>query len=340
MSKTVIERLLATPQGFNLFQAISLLESSAAAGPASAHAQMDDVVRLGGWVTLSFEASDIRSITSPAPTGEPFLLRTPVLSLAGAGGPLPQPFTELLLERQAKRDHAMADFLDIFNHRFLAFLYRSRRKHHIALNRGNPSQSSLASTLDALSALGHRSGVRAPDHSAQWLRHAGLFGGAPRSMTGLVAILRDRLNAEVHGTQFRGAWLALESDALSSLRTRGPQRRTRLGQAAVLGRRVWDQGAGLQLDFTRLDLARLQSLLPGGKDHLLTQWLVRRYVPQHMDVRVVLHRSPGGAQPSLVGGATPMRLGWTSWLAGRNHPRPLPPVRLRLTSAPRAGTTS
>lgn len=339
MTKPVIDRLLEAPQGFNLFQAISLLERAAPESTAvgRSHGLRErEAVRLSSVVSLSFEPSDIRSVTGPAPTGEAFLLRTPVLSLAGTGGPLPQSFTELLLERHAKRDHATADFLDIFNHRLLAFLYRSRRKHHVALNATQPSRTSLASTLDAISALGRQSGVRAPDNSTQWLRHAGLLGGAPRSMTGMLAVLRDRLQVTVNGTQFCGSWRALESSAFSRLHTRPATRGTRIGQAAVLGRRVWDQGAGLHLDFTHLSALRLHSLLPGGSDHLLAQWLVRRYVPQDLDVRMALRLAPNEVRQSTLGAANPMRLGWTSWLAGPHFKRPLPPVTLKLTGAPPA----
>lgn len=339
MTKPVIDRLLEAPQSFNLFQAISLLERAApeatAVGHSHAHHERE-AVRLSAVVSLSFEPSDIRSVAHTAPTGENFVLRTPVLSLAGAGGPLPQPFTELLLERHAQRDHATADFLDIFNHRLLAFLYRSRSKHHVALNATRPSGTSLASTLDAISALGRQSGIKAPDNSTQWLRHAGLLGGAPRSMIGLLAILRDRLKVKVNGTQFCGSWRTLESDAFSQLHTQLATRGTRLGQAAVLGRRVWDQGAGLHLDFSHLSPSRLHTLLPGGSDHILAQWLVRRYMPQDLDVRVALRLAPTEVRQSTLGASNPMRLGWTSWLAGPHFKRPLPPVTLKLTGVARA----
>lgn len=340
MTQSVIERLLESPQGFNLFQAISLLERAASPKAGAVgynHAPRErEAVRLSAVVSLSFEPSDIRSVSCKAPTGEAFVLRTPILSLAGAGGPLPLPFTELLLERHAKRDHATADFLDIFHHRLLAFLYRSRRKHHVSLNAAQPSRTSLASTLDAISALGQRAGIRAPDNSTQWLRHAGLLGGAPRSMTGLLAVLRDRLKLKVSGTQFCGSWRTLEADAHSRLHARTSSHGIRLGQAAVLGRRVWDQGAGLHLEFSDLSLSRLHSLLPGGDDHALAQWLVRRYVPQDLNVRMALHLAPVEVRQSALGGANPMRLGWTSWLAGRSFRRPLAPVALKLITAAHA----
>lgn len=335
MTQSTMDRLLASPQGFNLFQAISLLEraeaSETAAAPVRASNQQRAEVRLSAFVSLSFEPSDIRAVVSPAAIGAPYVVRTPVMSLAGAGGPLPQPFTELVLERSAKRDHATADFLDIFNHRLLTFLYHSRRKHHVSLDTAQPSRTSLASTLDSISALGRRSGVRAPDNSTQWLRHAGLLGGAPRSMVGLIAVLRDRLKIPVDGTQFRGHWRTLESDAIARLHTGSGQGGVRLGRAAVLGRRVWDQGAGLNLQFTGMSQQRLHGLLPGGSDHALAQWLVRRYVPQDIDVRMTLRLAPTESRPSTLSATNPMRLGWTSWVAGRVSRRPLAPVTLKLT---------
>lgn len=338
--RPVIDRLTARPQGFDLFQAISLLERAApeAVAVGRSHGPNErEAVRLHAFVSLAFEASDVRSVGGAAETGEPFTLSTPALSLAGTGGPLPLSFTELLLERRARRDHATADFLDIFNHRFLAFLYRSRRKHHVALNGRAPAQSTLATTLDAATALGLQSGVRAPDGTALWLRHAGLFGGAPRSMTGLLAMLRDRLGVQVQGTQFRGGWRALEPDAFSRLASGARAPGTRLGQAAVLGKRVWDQGAGVRLAFSGLSQQRLRSLLPGGADHALAQWLVRRFVPQDLDVETELSLAPTEVRSSVLGASNPMRLGWTSWVAGPAFRGKLPPVQRKLADASVAG---
>lgn len=337
--RAVIDQLSARPQGFNLFQAISLLERAAPEAVAVGRSQGPrerEAVRLHAFVSLAFEASDVRAVGGEAQTGEPFTLSTSALSLAGTGGPMPLSFTELLLERRARRDHATADFLDIFNHRFLAFLYRSRRKHHVALSPRSPTQSTLATTLDAASALGLHSGVRAPDGSALWLRHAGLLGGAPRSMTGLLAMLRDRLGVQVQGTQFRGGWRTLEPDACARLGTG-----TRLGQTqsqpAVLGKRVWDQGAGVRLAFSGLSRQGLRGLLPGGAEHALAQWLVRRFVPQDLDVEMELSLAPTEVRSSVLGAANPMRLGWTSWVAGPGFRGSLPPVQRKLADASAAG---
>jgi type VI secretion system protein ImpH len=350
----VIARLKANPQRFDLFQAISLLERSAPlARPLGRGNGVGEAVRLVGHVSLAFDPSDIKSVRVHAlgPDGahgaqagpqaeghksyaprESFTVVTAALTLAGANGPLPMAFTELVLERRARRDTATADLLDIFNHRFLSFLYRSRKKHAPGLNWRSPLASALAGSLDALSSLGLRAGKCGPEAARLWLRHAGLLGAGPRAMAGLTAMLADRLGLEVRGTQFVGGWR--EIDGADSLRlARADSRGTRLAGVAVLGQRVWDQASGIVLEFPHLTKTRFEALLPGGRDHALAAWLVRAYLQQDINVHFVLHLA---ALPTAcaAGGLDACRLGWTSWLGGARQPDHAPvPVRLAMREA-------
>jgi type VI secretion system protein ImpH len=324
--------LVAQPQGFNLFQAISLLERAlperAPVGTGDGRAES---VRLSSVVSLGFQASDVARVTVSDKPGEPSHLSTAVLSLAGAHGPLPLPFTEMVLERTAARDHATADFLDIFNQRFLAFLYRSRKKHHMGLNWASAQSSALAGCLDSVSALGLKAGVRAPAGEVTWLRHAGLLGGAPRSMTGLLAMLSDRFGLAASGAQFCGAWRNLERRDVARLSTRAGHKAPRLGRSAVLGKRVWDQSASIRVALSGLTLARLRRLLRGGDEYQLLQWMIRRYLQQDVGVELVLHLEDREPVPSVLTQKEPLRLGWTSWIAGGRRPSAgLPPARFKL----------
>ena len=337
---TLIERLLSRPQSFNLFQAISLLERAAAheaserppGTPPRRQSGEENAVRLSAVVSLGFQPSDVASVSIGAPTGEAFTLRSPVMSLAGAQGPLPMPFTEMVLERKAARDHATADFLDIFNHRLLSFLYRGRKKHHMGLNWVSPEESSIASSLDSLSALGLASGARGRDGETAWLRHAGLMGGAPRSLAGLLAMLGDRLGLRVKGSQFHGAWQQIQPRELSRLGGHG-RGVSRLGRSTVLGRRAWYQSAGIRLEFTELPMARLRQFLPGAREHALTRWLISRYVQQDLQVELVLGPAAREVARTKLGVEGQMRLGWTSWLATASMAGASPaPARLRLAT--------
>jgi type VI secretion system protein ImpH len=342
----LIARLKANPQRFDLFQAISLLERAAPWARALGRGNgLGEAVRLTGHVSLAFEPSDVHSVrekTAAQEDGMPagaslsyapratWTLSTPVLTLAGANGPLPMAYTELVLERRAQRDTATGDLLDVFNHRFLSFLYRSRKKHAPGLNWRSPHASAIAASLDALSNLGLRDGMRGPRDARLWLRHAGLLSAAPRSMTGLVAMLADRLGLEVRGAQFVGGWR--EVDSSDSLRL-GRAGSTRLTGVAVLGRRTWDQASGICVEFPGLTRARFEALLPGGADHALAAWLIRAYLQQDFDVQFVLHLA-SQATACQVGGPRASRLGWTTWLGGSRHTSSAPaPVRLAMSEA-------
>ncbi|WP_035827250.1 type VI secretion system baseplate subunit TssG [Cupriavidus sp. SK-4] len=329
----LIDRLAANPAGFDLFQAISLIERAVpGAQPVGRGNGAGEAVRLRGLVSLAFQPRDIGAVHASTDGvgrgGRPFTLTTPVMALAGAGGPLPLAYTEMLLERRAARDPAMGDLLDSFNHRFLSFLYRGRRKHSPALGGQRPAGGTLAACLDALSNLGLQRGpstANAPAGAAPWLRHAGLLGAAPRSMAGLLAMLGDRLGLRVSGTQCLGGWLPVDASDAVRLGGGGAAGGITLGGGAVLGRRTWDQAAGIRLDVQVPGAERLRALLPGGRDHALVAALVRAYVPQPLDVRLALHL--GTRQPAGLGlGA---RLGWTAWLAGGAQARPAP-VQLAL----------
>ena len=91
LDRDLVAQLLRQPQGYDLFQAISLLERDAI---ADGHAPIGDssgpeAVRLSSHVSLGFEASDVSAARRGGTTGEAYTLSTPVLSLLGHAGPLP-----------------------------------------------------------------------------------------------------------------------------------------------------------------------------------------------------------------------------------------------------------
>ncbi|WP_233805313.1 type VI secretion system baseplate subunit TssG [Paraburkholderia sp. HP33-1] len=316
----LIARLLPRPHGFDLFQAIHLLECAQPWATGLGRGDgANEAVRLRGFVSLAFQASDIHAVDRHASSDEhaareTYTVSTPVMTLAGIGGPLPLAFTEMLLERRAAREPAMADLLDIFNHRFLSFFYRSRQKHALGLAARAPGEAPLATSLDALGSLGLHDGKRGPDDARLWLRHAGLFANGSRSMTGLLALLSDRLGVRVRGTQFVGGWRDVDArDSLRLGRSQAGQCALRTGGLAVLGRRSWDQAAGVRIEFLDVPAEQFAALLPGGEMHRLAAWLVRCHLQQDFDVEFVLY--PAARRERCAVGAPGLRLGWTSWLA-------------------------
>src|ERR1700743_1394405 len=81
------------------------------------------------------------------------VLTTPVFGLGGPDGPLPYADQEWLQQRARQKDHAPAEFLDLFQHRLISLLYRVMRKHRVAVGFALPAATPVHRQLRALSGL-------------------------------------------------------------------------------------------------------------------------------------------------------------------------------------------
>ncbi len=70
-------------------------------------------LRVRSRVTLSFPNTDVYRLIPTEDKDVPPLLVTNFLGIAGVNGPLPTPYTQLLLRRKERKDTAFRDFLDI-----------------------------------------------------------------------------------------------------------------------------------------------------------------------------------------------------------------------------------
>lgn len=329
----LIEQLLASPHGYGLFQAMSLLERSCPDKPGlGTSLGLDEAVRLVADPSLSFPASDITGAQASAEEGPAYLLKTPVLGLAGARGPLPLVLTERLLSQQRRRDSAAIDFLDIFNQRLLAFLYRSRRKHRPALGTATARDTSIGRVLAALAGDGFTAstagrGAAAP--TAGWLRHTALQAAAPRSMASLLALLSDRLGVRLRGRSFIGAWQPV-SQADQARLGGGAHQGSPLGRGHSLGRRAWDAAAGIELVVSPGGPAPLHAWLPGQPAHRLAAQAVQSHLQSSLQTQLRIELAANDL-PLQGLGARELSLGLTAWLTpAPGSVRPPDPVRVRL----------
>lgn len=309
----LIAHLIAEPYRYGLFQAISLLERHANALPAHDD-EVVAAVQFKAHVSLAFPAADIHAI-EPKLDPEGFALYTPLMCLAGATGPLPQVFTEMLLASRRNKDKAPLDFLDIFNHRLIHLLYQVKQKYHLALGSQGLPQRPALKLVDAAASLGATQGD--PTHRV-WLRHASLQGAAPRSMEGLVSILRDRLGIMFKAEQFFGVWLNLSVFDRAVLGAHpSTHQPAQLGVNTTLGQRAWDQSAAFMLKAQRLAPDAFLALLPGQSLHQQLKWLVDRHQSSPRKVCVELTVDPKKFKAIPLGNPAGPRLGLTSWLSSR-----------------------
>lgn len=304
---------------FDFYQAVRLLEMIYPEKLAVGETVEPDfeVVRFKSRVSLAFPAGQIREIRAPL-NGEPAEMTVDFMGLAGVHGPLPLPYTELLLERIRAKDTAMRDFLDMFNHRLVSLMYRVKKLHRVGLHTGSPDRSPMARYLFAVMGMGTgglQGRTKVEDRSL--LFYAGIFSQHPRSMAGLESILRDYFDAPVVGHQLTGAWLDLDGDQMTLIGENG--RNQILGESAVLGGRVWDQRRKFDLHIGPLAFEKFIEFLPDGAAYAPLCSLVRLFASDEYEFDLHLSVIPETIPGLTLGSGGGARLGWTSWFAP-SHP--------------------
>lgn len=327
-SRTVAEGLWEEGHRFSFLQAVRLLETlfPDRTAPAEGVDPRREVVRFKSEVRLDFPPGDVETIRAPR-EGEPAEMRVNILGLAGSMGPLPPSIVELIMERSFRKDGALAEFLDIFNHRLVSMLYRARKKYRPALDAKAPDRGRVATVLHALLGLGTphlngRMGVR----DRTLLAYTGFFTETVRPAIGLTRLLEDCFDTKADIVPFRGQWNRIEDDDTTHIGESG--RNQVLGFTAVLGRRVWEQAASFEVRLGPLTLAQFLSFLPNGRAFAPLVALVRFYSREELGFTFRLSLQAAEVPELRLGAAYGAFLGWTTWVKTKATTRDDSQVRL------------
>lgn len=309
---SLLSELEAHPGRFDFYAALRQLECAFAHLPRIGEATRpaDEAVRFGQHSSLAFEPAMIAGLI---PGDTPKLLLN-FFGLMGANGPLPIHLTEYIRDRQRNlNDPTLAAFCDVFHHRMISLFYRAWASAQPTVSLDRPGADRFANYLGSLLGIGLPS-LQARDGVVDLakLHFAGRLGPQTRNAEGLAALLGDYLGVPVEVEQFVGHWMTLPRDGLCTLRS-GPDAVV-LGQATVMGRKVWNAQHKFRLLIGPLDLTQTRRLLPGGDSLQRVQDWVRQYVGMAMDwdVNLIVKKEH---RPRLRLGST--SLGWTSWLSSR-----------------------
>ena len=117
--------------GFDVLQAIRLLEhwthnSESGVGETR--------VRFGSSRQSGFPGAAIEALESDR---DRLLVRMAFLGLSGPNAPLPMPYHQWMQDNLGRGDAAMAEFLDIFNHRLIELFFRIRQQYTLGLSNGS-----------------------------------------------------------------------------------------------------------------------------------------------------------------------------------------------------------
>jgi type VI secretion system protein ImpH len=307
--------LFAEPWEFEFFQAVRLLELLRPGNlpPGEGIEADEEVVRFRSVVSHVFPGAEIQALESPKDPGAAPVMTANLFNIGGASGPLPDQDSDLAIERAWRKDYAMRDFLDIFHHRLLSLLVKTRKAHHPAFTPLAPDQGPVAQYLYALFGLAPSSlqgRMQVPDRS--FIFYSGILSQHPRSASGLERLLADYFGTPVQVLQLIGQWRQLEPEEWTRLGVTGKNQT--LGGGAMVGTRIWDQQGHFEVNLGPMKLPMLRDFLPTGGGYTPLCELTRFYVGPEFDFSFRLKLGAEEVPESRLGQS---RLGWTSWLKTR-----------------------
>ncbi len=301
--------------GFDFYQLIRLLAASAA---PNGDDQTDFGQRPSGplphFVAHSSWAFPTTEVAAVVESPRGWVVSTPNYCVAGYLGPLPEAYTEWMVERSADGDGAMEAFLNLFNDAINRLRYRIKARARLSLNSDRPERTELAAYLGAVQGLS--GSEQLPFDRRSLLALAGLKVNRRESAAVIESLLTAYLSAQVNIQQLQGDWRPLEHDDLGRL----GRRNTQLGKNAVLGSRVWSQDAGITLNIKNAPFHDLCNWVPGGSGHQALNYLLRYLMDGQFDCQVLIYVDPDTVpaarlQTEQQDKASPgLRLSYTAWL--------------------------
>ena len=285
-----------------------------------------EAIRFRSRVALSFPPSDLENVRWPDASATPDDEAAPAaevtVSFMGLANPasfgsLPLPYAELILDRARERDHALRDFLDIFNHRLVSLFYRAWEKYRfdVAYERSpEPAPGAFEDALFCLLGLG-TPGLRErlPCDARALLARAHALRPGPAPALAVAELLESYFDAPAEVRQFQPAWCVMEEEERSRL----GRAACALGRSATLGDRVRTGQSRFRIRLGPLDWTRFRDFLPSGSAFAPLRELVRLATGPEFDfdVQLVLRSD---AVPPLRLGVTDETgapyLGWSTWL--------------------------
>jgi type VI secretion system protein ImpH len=319
----VEEALEREPFSFGFFQAVRLMHRLR---PDRARVGRfgnpdDEAVRFGATPATAFPASEIQALERE--DGLPPRVVVNFLGLTGPQGTLPLEYSELVVDRVRQRDHALRDFLDLFNHRILSLLFRAWERSHdhgADVETGEDSMRDHLLDLVGLGTQGLATQLGLPAAAIPF--YVGLLALPTRPAVGLELMLEDYFGVAVEVEQFIGGWYPIDVSSQCALGDESTAS-SQLGVGAVAGDEIWDVQARARLRVGPLSRSQYDAFLPTGRAYQELKALTRFYTGEQVDIELQLVLARDEVPPVSLGldgqAATP--LGWCTWLRSRPFTR-------------------
>jgi len=303
---------------FHFFQAVRLLERLHPERSPVGHfvPPLSEVVRFSVPASLAFPPADIESFEWNS--DGPAEMEVNFLGLTGPSGVLPLYYTELMESRIRQGDKAYKDFIDIFNHRFISFLYRAWRKYRLTLGYETRGAEADRFSLELLTLVGLGTAAlqnrqEIPDEA--FIYYAGLLMPHSRSATLLKQLVADYFDIEVEIEEFSGSWYKLDPQTQTTLDDSANES-SQLGVGVIAGDEIWQDESTVRIKIGPLPIDRYVEFLPGGRAYRDLQAWTRFFSGNQLDfeLQLVLKKEEVPACELGREGTDAPRLGWITWV--------------------------
>ncbi len=315
----IISNHFADSKRLSFFQAVQLFLSrmEPESYPGEKGPFEGEAILFRGHPSLGFSARDIEQIevsTEDSPLA-PVIMDVNFLGLYGASSPLPAFFTEDIIYADPD-DAAVRHFLDIFNHRFISFFYRSWVKYRYPLQYAPDASDHYSEKVFALCGLKDK---KTRDNSQiDWERlfpFIGLMAAnlqSPEVIKKVICFYIEYDDIEIIPNIER----LLEIDP--SQRMKLGEANSALGADTSLGNTIRDCTSKFKLKINQLSLEKYLSLIPGSKSNTDIHELVKFCLKDPIDFDLEMHLDPSEIPDSILSNKNKFQLGRTAWVGGAN----------------------
>ncbi len=341
---SVIERLLANPEDFSFVQAVRLLERAAVFAKTPLQLEeknssvdhpvarfsppLREVVRFNAETNLGFPSSEIGEITLNKERQQ-WKMVVNFLGLTGSMGIMPFHYSELILQRLKLKDHSLAEFFNLFNHRTTSLFFQASAKYRLPLeyersklHQANKTKS-CTHTQSLLSLLGlgndslrNRQTLR--DESLIYF--SGLFTQQVKTSAGLEQMVEHYFGVPVKLEGFIGQWQELIDDVRTRLPSKGNKKGQNacLGKSAMLGKKGWFAQGKSRVKIGPLNKDQFHKFAPGTGALQALNEMVDSYMGMENDFDFMIEVDRNDVPNKVnLDKDNPPTLAWNAWLSGK-----------------------
>ncbi len=307
--------LLSKGNRFSFVQCYRLLQLFIRQEITSDEEEMRHLIKVHPELSMSFPENDVVGIEYNEDDEKTYTVVTTFLGLYGASSPLPNFYTEDLLNDALDDITITRDFIDIINIPIYHLFFKCWSRHKLFYQIIEGADERPLERLYNLAGLGDKRIRERLEDPFSLLRYMGIITQLPRSAEGLRCLLSDCLNeTNLSIEELVRSELDIPEDQQFVLGVQGHC----LGEDINLGSKISVDIFQFNIHIGPVGYERFENLLHGKRYFEKVRELTRFYLEQPLKWNMVVHIKPEEIKPFCLGADGQYYLGCNTWLNSKN----------------------